>query len=756
MKRWFRRRKANAPAVTEGEAGASSTGGVSSRGARSAQAWRVVFPSLLLLFVALMFAAHSLARKQNAADAEYISIVEELKLRSQQIPRAAEAAILGSAQGSAQGVAQGVAGLKRFREEIVSALERFRDGDEARELPPLPPRVSSQLGTLESTWRVMRDDVDRVLSGVHLAAEARELGSNVESLFSQASLTTQEVFGAMVAGNATTEQVSLAGRQLARLERMSNDVARLLDSTARPDATIERLMRDETEFVQANARLLGEDAGAPALSVEDAVARQGLGRLAALFANRATLIDDFVQKSRALIALREAVSSLDANAEPFLQATQALGESYRRVSDARGDYTTAMVVFAMLALGSLLMLGVQLIRDARSRTHEARRHEEESRERNRRNQDAILKLLDEMSELAEGNLTAYATVTEDITGAIADAFNYAIDALRQMVARINHTAERVADSSQASRTRAIQLSVASDKQNAEIIKSTASIQDIAASIEQVSANASESSEVARKSVEFAHRGATAVRETIAGMGEIRETIQETAKRLKRLGESSQEIGNIVGLIDDIADQTNVLALNAAIQASMAGETGRGFAVVADEVQRLAERAGQATKRIEGLVKTIQADTREAIESMEKSTAGVVAGARLAQGAGASLDEIEQVSQTLARLIEAISEASRAQAVRAAAVAEMMNAIRSIAAQTRVGANTTAKSVDNLVQLTEALKSSVAGFRLPESFDPTVVNIHGAAAEGASAAGQAVQGRRRDDKTPGDVRTLRGR
>jgi twitching motility protein PilJ len=428
------------------------------------------------------------------------------------------------------------------------------------------------------------------------------------------------------------------------------------------------------------------------------VARQGIERLASLFANRSGLIDSFIDRSESLVELHEAANMIDADSAPFLQAMQALEENYNRLSAAGNQYTTAVIVFGVLALSCLLMLGIQLIRDAHAHTEEVRRREQESRERNRRNQDSILKLLDEMSDLAEGDLTAYASVTEDITGAIADAFNYAIDALRHLVARIDNTAEAVAEGAQAARTRAVQVSVASDRQNAEVIRAAATIQDMADSIERVSADASESSDVAKRSVTIANKGAHEVRQTIDGLDDIRLTIQDTAKRLKRLGESSQEIGSMVGLIDDIADQTNVLALNAAIQASMAGDSGRGFAVVADEVQRLAERASQTTKRIEQLVKTIQADTVEAIESMERSTTGVVSGALLAQGAGTSLGEIETVSRSLANLIESISTTSRDQAARAGAVAKTMSAIRTITTQTRAGANTTAKSVGNLAPI----------------------------------------------------------
>jgi twitching motility protein PilJ len=235
---------------------------------------------------------------------------------------------------------------------------------------------------------------------------------------------------------------------------------------------------------------------------------------------------------------------------------------------------------------------------------------------------------------------------------------------------------------------------------------------MAASIEEVSGNAERSADVARHSVDVAHKGGEAVRRTIDGMNTIRETIQETSKRIKRLGESSQEIGNIVELINDIAEQTNILALNASIQASMAGEAGRGFAVVADEVQRLAERSTNATKQIEVLVRTIQSDTNEAVVSMERSTTDVVGGALLAENAGAALDEIEQVSNQIASLVQNISSSAREQATAATDITRRTRVLRDISAQTGRATSATTSSISKLSGLASQLRQTVAGFRLP--------------------------------------------
>jgi twitching motility protein PilJ len=342
---------------------------------------------------------------------------------------------------------------------------------------------------------------------------------------------------------------------------------------------------------------------------------------------------------------------------------------------------------------------------------------ETQREENARNQQAILRLLDELSNLADGDLTVQATVTEDITGAIADSINYAVDALRGLVTTINQSAIQLDSATRQTQALSQHLAKASGAQSKQISSATESAAGMASSVAEVSGNAERASDVARHSVEVAHKGGDAVRRTIDGMNTIRETIQETSKRIKRLGESSQEIGNIVELINDIAEQTNILALNASIQASMAGEAGRGFAVVADEVQRLAERAANATKQIEVLVRTIQTDTNEAVVSMERSTTDVVGGALLAENAGAALEEIEQVSNQIASLVQNISASSRQQTSGAQNIARNMQVLKEISVQTADSTNATSAAIAKLAELSAGLRRAAAGFRLPGSSEP---------------------------------------
>lgn len=411
----------------------------------------------------------------------------------------------------------------------------------------------------------------------------------------------------------------------------------------------------------------------------------------------------------------------------FVAETQSQLQPIDRHLLSRSNIILPALLFLLSLLGSLY--AIYRLYHANSQTQRLLIEKETLRQRdemdaqfqrarsaqdeNEKNQAAILRLLDELEYVAEGDLTVNATVTEDITGAIADSVNFAIEQLRQLVQAINDTAASVTQSSQQTQLTATELAAASEQQAQKIASVSAAIADMVNSIKQVSTSATQSASVADRSVAIAHNGAQVVQRSIDGMSTIREQIQETSKRIKRLGESSQEIGDIVGLINDIADQTNVLALNAAIQASMAGEAGRGFAVVADEVQRLAERSANATKQIEGLVKTIQADTNEAVMSMESTTTEVVQGAKLATDAGEALKEVQTVSSSLADLIQQISNEAQLQASSAGQISQNMEVIQQITSTTTAATRTTADSVGQLNEMAASLQKSVSGFKLEQ-------------------------------------------
>lgn len=375
-------------------------------------------------------------------------------------------------------------------------------------------------------------------------------------------------------------------------------------------------------------------------------------------------------------------------------------------------YIQWIALLAVLTVAFLALWTVLQMVSSRRLNEEAIRLRIAAEERNKNDQEAILRLMDELADLSEGDLTIEAQVTEDFTGAIADSINFTVENMRDMVGTITHTSDEINRATEVSQKISRLLTESSGEQSLQIDASAETTKMMSQSLNEIANNTDSSAEIARSSVEIAQEGRNRVRSTIKSMGDIRENIQETAKRIKRLGESSQEIGDIVEIIKGIADQTSVLALNAAIQATAAGEAGRGFAVVADEVQRLAERSANATKRIEVLVKTIQTDANEAVSSMENSTKQVVAGTGVAEEAGQSLDQIENVSQNLANLIVNVSKSTRNAAKMAGNVANSMDQLAHLNANAVQDVMTSARSVDDLRELSASLKASVSGFKLP--------------------------------------------
>ncbi|HKT74259.1 MAG TPA: methyl-accepting chemotaxis protein [Steroidobacteraceae bacterium] len=509
-----------------------------------------------------------------------------------------------------------------------------------------------------------------------------------------------------IAGGLSGPALESATRVLERFElraqRLQLDVAALATGTGNPTQIAQRLAESADYLGQVIQGLQGQNTGLGLPHISGPEPEKHL-----------RLLDSFYAELNA--AVHRAVT-----AAPTLPAAQAAA---RAVSDdaralapeaeARSASALRWLPWVVCALGLLAALAcLPLAARLGKQMEEQRVAVETQRRENDRNQQAILRLLDELSSLADGDLTVQATVTEDITGAIADSINYAVDALRGLVTTINQSAIQLDSATRQTQALSQHLAKASGAQSKQIASATESAGGMATSAEEVSGNAERAADVARHSVEVAHKGGDAVRRTIDGMNTIRETIQETSKRIKRLGESSQEIGNIVELINDIAEQTNILALNASIQASMAGDAGRGFAVVADEVQRLAERAANATKQIEVLVRTIQTDTNEAVVSMERSTTDVVGGALLAENAGAALEEIEQVSNQIASLVQNISGSSRQQTGAAQNIARNMQILKEISAQTADSTHATSTAIAKLAELSAGLRRAATGFRLP--------------------------------------------
>jgi len=569
--------------------------------------------------------------------------------------------------------------------------------------------VAGPIKVVTATWVPLDKSAQQVIAS---EAAVLALSGNADR-FTQAIPQLQaqldEVVRAMSSSGSQSSQIYIALRQNVLAGNLARRVTEV--RAGGPGAAVagQALARDANVFQQVLTGLKNGDQGMNVQPLGNATAVESLKAATSQWEAMKKDLDAILGSSEKLFSAQAAATALSDGSTKLEADSKSLFSAFTSFGSLKDTSLLGNLWISILAGLAALASIIMAIFSINSTQREQL---ETTVELNNRNQEAIMRLLDEIGALAENDLTVKATVTEDMTGAIADSINFAVENLRALVATITDTSMQVASSAQETQATAMHLAEAAEHQAQEINSASDRISEIAASINQVSKNSAESADVAQRSVQIATKGAGVVRQTIAGMDSIRDQIQETSKRIKRLGESSQEIGSIVELINDISEQTNILALNAAIQAASAGEAGRGFAVVADEVQRLAERASNATKRIETLVQAIQSDTNEAVSSMEQTTSEVVAGARLAEDAGTALGEIENVSSSLAGLIEGISSASQQQSAAASNITDTMNTIQSITAQTSQGANQTAESIGNLAQLAADLRRSVADFKLP--------------------------------------------
>ena len=666
-------------------------------GMHSSQRIGVLF-AVLIVSVALLFANFAYLSRQADHDQQYIGHAGELRLLSQGLAK--------NALEAAAGKAPAFALLKEERDDFVQRWQLLTAGDPATGLPAAAAELADPLAAVEQAWLPLRASTETILAREQTVLSLHQVAETLAETVPQLQREYEEVVDILLENGAPADQVIVAQRQTLLAERILAAVNRVLAGSGDALQAADSFGRDASLFGRV---LKGMREGNTAMGISRVTDGEAIARLnatAELFEFVAGSVDEILQTSSELFRVRAAASDIFERSQGLLERTTELAGGFESLAGGRTFNTLAGYVLGLLALASIVLMALILVRDTR-------RTLAETSEKNDRNQTAILRLLDEIGDLADGDLTVQATVTEDFTGAIADSINYSIDQLRELVETINQTAMQVAAAAHESQGTAMHLAEASEHQAQEIAGASAAINEMAVSIDQVSANAAESAAVAERSVALANRGNEVVHNTIAGMDNIREQIQDTSKRIKRLGESSQEIGDIVSLIDDIADQTNILALNAAIQASMAGDAGRGFAVVADEVQRLAERSSAATKQIEALVKAIQTDTNEAVISMEQTTSEVVRGAHLAQDAGVALEEIEKVSRSLAALIQNISNAARQQASSASHIANTMYVIQEITSQTSTGTTATARSIGTLAKMASDMRQSVAGFTLPQ-------------------------------------------
>ncbi len=565
---------------------------------------------------------------------------------------------------------------------------------------------SKEYKKVATLWKSLSYDIDLISSQQDVINQLYNMNISISDSIPEIQAEYNLMVDKMVREKVSSNQVVIAKNQVFIAERILRSINSVFVGTENSENSAHDFSVDiETFGVYLDAQLNG-NAELGVAKVESPEVRESLEGIKTEY--------DKVLKSAATSVLKhtnQIVNVRQSSSEIFSQSDAML----TALGDLSEQTQYGWKAFALVAVLTLSLLGLitSVLKLLSLRSKADKQRVATLQEEYDRNQNAILRLLDEIADLADGDLRSYATVSEDFTGAIADSINFAIDQLRDLVSRIHETSQEVARYTQDTQNITNQLAEASEHQAQEIAGASTAMNEMALSIDQVSANASESAQVAQRSVYIASNGAQVVNRSIEGMDTIREQIQETSKRIKRLGESSQEIGNIVSLINDIADQTNILALNAAIQASMAGEAGRGFAVVADEVQRLAERSASATKQIETLVKTIQTDTNEAVISMEQTTTEVVRGANLAKDAGIALDEIQKVSGDLANLIASISDAAKLQSASASHIAATMTVVQEITSQTTTATFDTARSVSELANMSESLRESVTDFKLPD-------------------------------------------
>ncbi|WP_284089949.1 methyl-accepting chemotaxis protein [Acinetobacter pittii] len=620
---------------------------------------------------------------------QLIRSLGELRLLSQTISKQATEA---TESGSQEAITKLQQSQKDFNENLLE-IENIhgKSTDEYQKVQVMWTELSKNIDLISAHQKVLNQLYDTNIS----------ISETVPEIQAEYNLMVDQ----MARQGLPSSQVIIAKNQVFIAERILRSINSVLSGTDGNVSTSDFGVDIDTFGTYLNAELNG-NAELGVDRIADPALRESLESIKSEY--------DKVLKSAAATVLKngnQIVNVRQASSQIFSKSDVML-DNLGHLSDvARKNWLTLLLGAVLISsLAGLIFSVFKLItlRSVMDKQRVTRLQDEYDR-----NQNAILRLLDEIADLADGDLRSYATVSEDFTGAIADSINFAIDQLRDLVSRIHETSQEVARYTQDTQSITNQLAEASEHQAQEIAGASTAMNEMAQSIDQVSSNASESAEVAERSVQIASNGAQVVNRSIEGMDTIREQIQETSKRIKRLGESSQEIGNIVSLINDIADQTNILALNAAIQASMAGEAGRGFAVVADEVQRLAERSASATKQIETLVKTIQTDTNEAVISMEQTTTEVVRGAKLAKDAGIALDEIQKVSGDLANLIASISDAAKLQSASASHIATTMTVVQEITSQTTTATFDTARSVSELANMAESLRESVTDFKLPD-------------------------------------------
>jgi twitching motility protein PilJ len=656
--------------------------------------------------VALALGAY-LAISAATRNAAQVGATGQAMMHSQRLAKSVSQALVGSAAAfpqvreSADVLAANLRGLKDGSAELSAASGGAQEAIEP--LMVMVDRAEKNAATLLGQQKNLTE------VGLALRAINRQSAELLESAETISALKVQQ--------DASGSEIAAIGQLVMLTQRIGKSANEFLTAEGISPEAVFLLGKDLGSFKDIATGLLSGSAELRLPGTKDAQTKERLTQLIAQYEKTRADASAILGNLQGLVAAREAQASVVADSEPLRKGLEDVQARLGGGGAGAGRLALLLLGVAGLVVGGFGFLRLfvadqaQRSRQAEGQRHQAQRQEQEAKRVNDANQAAILRLMNELQTVAEGDLTQQATVTEDITGAIADSVNYTVEELRTLVSQVQGTVGRVTDTTQQVENTSTELLAASTEQLREIRETGESVLQMAGRINQVSAQAQQTAEVARRSLAAAETGRAAVQNTIGGMNTMRDQIQETSKRIKRLGESSQEIGEITELISDITEQTNVLALNAAIQAASAGEAGRGFSVVAEEVQRLAERSGDATRQIAALVKAIQTDTQDAVGAMERSTQGVVENTKLSDAAGSALVDIDRVTRQLAELIEQISTNALEEARSANVVAANIQHIFAVTEQTGEGTRSTAQMVRELSRTAEELKQSVARFKI---------------------------------------------
>ena len=666
--------------------------------------------TLLGVSVLALVLAAAWALRQADGSAQQLAATGQALMQSQRLAKSVSQALTGAAPSFAD--VQDSAGV------LARNVRALTSGDDSMGVRPLGGAYADELGQIMPLMERAEQSAKVVMEQKQILTQVGDALRTINRQSSDLLEIAETISSLKLQQGASPAEISAAGQLVMLTQRIGKSANEFQTAEGVSPEAVFLLGKDLNSFKEISESLLSGSSELRLPPTRDAQTREQIEALIKLYEETRSEASAILGNLQGLVSAREAQTAINADSEPLRRHLEDL---QNKLQSGAGIGSLPM---GLLALATVLVLlcGVGLSRvqllDSRLRQEAAERRQEESRVQeheakriNDANQAAILRLMNELQSVAEGDLTQEATVTEDITGAIADSVNYTVEELRALVGSVQNTATRVAQTTAEVDANSTELLAASTEQLREIRETGRSVLDMAGRINEVSTQAQESAQVARQSLEAADLGLKAVQNAIGGMNSIRDQIQETSKRIKRLGESSQEIGEITELISDITEQTNVLALNAAIQAASAGEAGRGFSVVAEEVQRLAERSADATRQIAALVKAIQTDTQDAVAAMERSTQGVVEGARLSDSAGTALTEIDSVSRHLAELIELISSSTSREAVLANDVAENIQHIFAVTEQTGEGTRTTAQQVRELSHMAEELRQSVARFKI---------------------------------------------